>query len=73
MGLPNGIYKVVFYGLCGEAWYNNRNNFDNADTVLITAPNPATGIDIVYPPTSANDSDGDGVPDTIDNCPNSKS
>ena len=70
VGVPNGIYKVVFYGLCGEAWYNNKNNFDNADTVPVTAPNPATGIDIVYPPTSANDSDGDGVPDTIDNCPN---
>ena len=70
VGLPNGIYKVVFYGLCGEAWYNNKNNFGNADTVLVTAPNPTTGIDIVYPPTSANDSDGDGVPDTIDNCPN---
>ena len=70
VGVPTGSYKVVFYGPCGEAWYNNKNNFGNADTVLVTAPNPTTGIDIVYPPTSANDSDGDGVPDTIDNCPN---
>ena len=54
VGLPNGSYKVVFYGPCGEAWYNNKNNFDNADTVLVTAPNPTTGIDIVYPPTTDN-------------------
>jgi hypothetical protein len=51
-GLSNGSYKVVFYGRCGEAWYNNKSSFENADIVVVTAPNSTTGIDIVYQPTA---------------------
>jgi len=51
-GLSNGNYKVAFYGRCGEAWYKNKSNFNDADIVLVTAPNTTTGIDIIYVPTT---------------------
>ena len=48
--LPNGIYKVLFYGPnAGYAyqWYNNKSNFSSANTVSVTAPNNTGGIDAV--------------------------
>ena len=39
-GLSNGIYKVLFYPGAGYAyqWYNNKSDFNSADTVSVTAP-----------------------------------
>ena len=47
-GLPTGSYKVKFYGSqktgYTDQWYNNKGDFNSADTVSVTAPNNTSGI-----------------------------
>jgi protocatechuate 3,4-dioxygenase beta subunit len=47
--LQSGSYKVVFYTLCEEAWYNNKRDFESANAVTVAAPNETKGINIAYP------------------------
>jgi hypothetical protein len=47
--LQSGGYKVVFYTLCEEAWYNNKRAFESANAVTVAAPNETKGINIAYP------------------------
>ena len=50
--LQSGSYKVVFYTLCEEAWYNNKRDFESANAVTVAAPNETKGINIAYPASS---------------------
>ena len=49
-GLPTGSYKAFFYashvGYISE-WYNDQQDFDNANTIAVTAPGATSGIDVV--------------------------
>ena len=47
--LQSGSYKVVFYTLCEEAWYNNKRDFESANAVTVVAPNETKDINIGYP------------------------
>lgn len=53
-GLDTGSYKVHFEAR-GELdeWYNNKPDFESADSVAVTAPNNTTGIDAVLEPEQA--------------------
>ncbi len=47
MGLRNGGWKIFAYGDTSKAfeWYNDKGNWDEADSVSVTAPQTVSGID----------------------------
>jgi hypothetical protein len=53
-GLDTGSYKVHFEAL-GELdeWYNNKPDFESADSIAVTEPNNTPGIDAVLEPEQA--------------------
>jgi len=54
-GLPEGSYKVYFNAYTSSEnympeWYNDKDSFDNGDTISVTAGQTLTGIDAVLSP-----------------------
>ncbi|MCI5125156.1 MAG: hypothetical protein D3925_11945 [Candidatus Electrothrix sp. AR5] len=51
-GLDTASYKVHFEPreYFADKWYNNKPDFENADSVAVTAPNDTAGIDAVLAP-----------------------
>ena len=65
--LPSGGYKLFFDSQSqayANQWYNNETDFQRAAVVQVTTDQLTGGIDVVLDP----DSDGDEIPDNIDNC-----